>query len=80
MSESRELVLQQRPQHLPMWQLHAGSSQWLEQLASTMGWWGCEQYDVADCFFNIYREAVMNASLFVAHHRELFQEAAELFH
>ena len=60
-SEARELVLQQRPQHLPMWQLHSGSSEWLERLGPTMGWWGCEEYDVADCFLNTPREAVMDA-------------------
>lgn len=59
--EARELVLQKRPQHLPMWQLHSGSSQWLQRLSPTREWWGCEEYDVADCFLNTPRGAVLEA-------------------
>jgi hypothetical protein len=44
-----------------MWQLHSGSAEWLARLAATKGWWGCEAYDVADCFLNTPREAVIAA-------------------
>ena len=60
-TEARELVLQRRPAHLPMWQLHAGSAEWLKRVSPTKGWWGCEEYDVADCFLNTPREAVLEA-------------------
>jgi len=60
-SEARELVIQKRPHHLPMWQLHAGSAEWLKRLGPTNGWWGMEEYDVSDCFLNTPREAVMAA-------------------
>ena len=42
-TEARELVLQNRPHHLPMWQLHSGSSEWLQRLGPTGEWWGCEE-------------------------------------
>jgi hypothetical protein len=59
--EARGHVLQRRPDHLPMWQLHAGSAEWLKRVSPTKGWWGCEEYDVADCFLNTPREAVQEA-------------------
>jgi hypothetical protein len=47
-----------------MWQLHSGSAEWLKRLAATKGYWGCEEYDVADCFLNTPREAVLGAIRF----------------
>ena len=55
------MAMEKRPSHLPMWQLHSGSAEWLGRLAETKGWWGCEEYDVADCFLNTPRDAVLAA-------------------
>ena len=44
-----------------MWKLQAGSAEWLRRGISTKGWWDCEEYDVADCFLNTPREAVLEA-------------------
>ena len=60
-TEAGELVLQRRTEHLPMWQLDAGSAEWLKRVSPTKWWWGCEEYDVADCFLNTPREAVLEA-------------------
>jgi len=62
--EARDLVLKRRLQHLPMWQLHSGSAEWLGRIAATARWWGCEEYDVADCFLNTPRKAVLAAVRF----------------
>lgn len=59
--DARRLVIASRPHHLPMWQLHSGSAEWLQRLASTKGWWGLDEYDVADCFLNTPREQVLKA-------------------
>ena len=59
--DARQMVLEKRPTHLPMWQLHSGSAEWLERIAATKGWWGCDEYDVADCFLNTPRGAVLAA-------------------
>ena len=58
------MVLEKLPAHLPTWQIHSGSADWLGRLAVTKGWWGCEEYDVADCFLNTPREAVLAALAF----------------
>ena len=47
-----------------MWQLHSGSAEWLGRVATTRGWWGCDEYDVADCFLNTPRDAVLDAITF----------------
>ena len=61
-TDARKLVLQQHPNHLPMWQLHAGTTEWMKQLGpATRGWRVLEEYDVADCFLNTPREAVLAA-------------------
>ena len=62
--EARLLVLERLHDHLAMWQLRSGSAEWLERLAATKGWWGCEEYDVANCFLNTPREAVLAALTF----------------
>ena len=62
--EARLLVLKRLLDNLPTWQLHSGSAEWLERLATTKGWWSCEEYDVADCFLNTSREAVLAALAF----------------
>ena len=31
-TDTRKLVLQQQPNPLPMWQLHAGTTEWMKQL------------------------------------------------
>ena len=56
--EARALVLERRRTHLPMWQLHAGSAEWLKKLVPTAGWWGYEEFDVMDCFLNTARDEV----------------------
>ena len=58
--------MERRPMHLPMWQLHSGSKQWLQRIGGTFGWWGCDEYDVADCFLNTPREEVMESVRFWA--------------
>ena len=58
--EARVLVMERRPSHLPMWQLHSGSKEWLQRVAATAGWWGCDEYDVADCFLNTPRGRVLD--------------------
>ena len=50
--EARQLVIEWRPSHLPIWQLHSGSKEWLERIRHTAGWWGCDEYDVNDCNLN----------------------------
>jgi len=57
--DARKLVVYKRPTHLSMWQLHSGSTEWLQRLEATYGGWGCEEFDVADCFLNTPRESVM---------------------
>ena len=58
------MVVARRPSHLPMWQLHSGSKEWLHRLGITVGWWGCDEYDVADCFLNTPRNEVLDATRF----------------
>ena len=60
-TEARKVVLEHLPNHLPMWQLHSGSAEWMQRLAVTKEWWGCEEYDVADCFLNTPPDAVLAA-------------------
>ena len=63
--EARALVLQRQPSHLPMWQLHSGSKDWLRRISSTNGYWGCDEYDVNDCFLNTPpRHEVLGCSRF----------------
>ena len=62
--EARLMVMQRRPSHLPMWQLHAGSKEWLQRIARTVGWWGCDEYDVTDCFLNTPRQEVLESARF----------------
>jgi hypothetical protein len=59
--DARKAVMEKRSTHLPMWQLHSGSAEWLKRLITAKGWWGCDEYDVADCFLNTPREAVLAA-------------------
>ena len=61
---ARLLVMARCPSHLPMWQLHSGSREWLERISGTTGWWGCDEYDVADCFLNTPRHEVLDAARF----------------
>ena len=49
--DARILVLERRPLHLPMWQLHAGCKEWLTRVAETCGSWGCDEYDVNQLLF-----------------------------
>ena len=62
--EARQLVMERRPSHLPMWQLHSGSKEWLERISHTAGWWGCDEYDVNDCFLNTPRHNVLDSARF----------------
>ena len=62
--EARALVMVRRPSHLPMWQLHSGSREWLQRIGATLGWWGCDEYDVADCFLNTPRDEVLDSIRF----------------
>ena len=62
--EARMLVLERRPTHLPMWQLHSGSREWLERIRHTSGWWGCDEYDVNDCYLNTPRPEVLDSARF----------------
>ena len=61
MTEARELVKRKRPEHIPIWQLHAGTKEWIERLTGTSHYWGCIEYDVADCFLNTPRGADLEA-------------------
>ena len=63
-SDARLLVMARRPSHLPMWQLHSGSREWLQRISATTGWWGCDEYDVCDCFLNTLRHKVLCAARF----------------
>jgi len=60
-TDARKLVIEARSSHLPMWQLHSGSVEWLGKLDVTRGWWGLVEFDVADCFLNTPRDAVLAA-------------------
>ena len=62
--EARQVVMEKWPSHLPMWQLHSGSREWLARIARTGSWWGSLEYDVSDCFLNTPREAVMESVSF----------------
>ena len=62
--EARMLVLARRPSHLPMWQLHSGSKEWLARLSSTAGARGCDEYDVNDCFLRTPRHEVLDSACF----------------
>ena len=62
---ARVLVMERRPSHLPMWQLHSGSKDWLQRIGKTRGWWGCDEYDVADCFLNTPRNEVLESVRFL---------------
>ena len=62
--EARALVIARRPSHLPMWQMHAGCTDWLQRISATNGWWGVDEYDVNDCFLNTPRNEVLDAARF----------------
>ena len=62
--EARALVIARRPSHLPMWQMHAGCTDWLQRISATNGWWGTDEYDVNDCFLNTPRNEVLDAARF----------------
>ena len=65
--EARQLVVARRPSHFPMWQMHAGCQEWLERISHTNNWWGCDEYDVNDCFLNTPRhEVLLSARFWVA--------------
>ena len=55
------LVRAKRPQHVPMWQLHSGSREWLARLASRPNIAAVSEFDVEDCFLNTPREEVVGA-------------------
>ena len=59
--DARKSVMDAHSSHLPMWQLHSGSAEWLQRIGCTSSWWGLLEYDVADCFLNTPREAVLAA-------------------
>ena len=63
-TDARKVVMEKRPTHLPMWQLHSGSAEWLQRLVATRGGWGLEEFDVSDCFLNTPRESVLAAVKF----------------
>ena len=62
--EVRLLVMKRRSSHLPMWQMHSGSKEWLQRISSTINWWGCDEYDVNDCFLNTPRHEVLDSARF----------------
>ena len=59
--KSIEVVQEARPRHTPMWGLHKGSSQWCQQLLQAPEVSCLAEFDVADCFLNTPREAVLGA-------------------
>ena len=63
-TDARKVVMEKRPTHLPMWQLHSGSAEWLQRLVATRGGWGLEEFDVSDCFLNTPRGSVLAAVKF----------------
>ena len=62
--EARALVVSRRPLHLPMWQMHTGCTDWLQRIGPTNAWWGCDAYDVNDCFLNTPRNEVLDSARF----------------
>lgn len=64
--EARLIVRAHRPLHIPMWQLHSGTQEWIQHPATSKCAWGCIELDVADCFLNTPRDAVISAIRFWA--------------
>ena len=56
-----EVVQEARPRHTPMWGLHKGSNQWCQRLLQAPEVGCLVEYDVADCFLNTPRDAVLGA-------------------
>jgi hypothetical protein len=65
-TEARAMVRVSRPQHVPIWQLHAGTHEWIQHLSRFQQSWGCIEFDVADCFLNTPRTEVLAAVEFWA--------------
>ena len=64
-TDARKLLLQHQPNNLPLWQLHAGTAEWMKQLGPVnRGWCGLEEFDVADCFLNTPLEAALAAVVY----------------
>ena len=62
------------------WQLHAATSKWMKQLGpDTRGWWCLEECDVADCFLNTPREAVLAAVEYWLHKTQQCTRAQPCF-
>ena len=55
------MVRAKRSQHVPMWQLHSGSQEWLARLATCPNVPSGSEFDVEDCFLNMPRAEVVGA-------------------